>query len=123
MNHHTNAQYTARDASVRDIEDLLGQEEALERKASGGALAAMLDDVRMLFAMVRDYFSGEYDHVPLGVILSAAGVLLYVLSPLDLVPDFIPVAGLADDATVVAFFLYRMHAWIDDYRMWREGRR
>ena len=32
-------------------------------------------------------------------------VLAYLASPLDLIPDFIPVVGYADDAIIVAFAL------------------
>lgn len=34
-----------------------------------------------------------------------AGLLLYLLCPIDLVPDFIPVLGYADDVLVVAWVL------------------
>ena len=34
-----------------------------------------------------------------------AGVIVYLISPIDLVPDFIPVAGQLDDALVVALVL------------------
>lgn len=34
-----------------------------------------------------------------------AGLLVYLLSPIDLVPDFLPVIGYADDAIVVAIAL------------------
>jgi uncharacterized membrane protein YkvA (DUF1232 family) len=37
--------------------------------------------------------------------LLLAGVVVYLASPIDLVPDFIPVAGQLDDAIVVAFAL------------------
>lgn len=29
--------------------------------------------------------------------LAVIGILLYIISPIDLVPDFIPIAGFADD--------------------------
>lgn len=29
------------------------------------------------------------------------GCLLYVLSPIDLIPDFVPIAGQADDLTLI----------------------
>jgi uncharacterized membrane protein YkvA (DUF1232 family) len=32
-------------------------------------------------------------------------LIVYLASPIDLVPDFIPVAGYADDAVIVAFVL------------------
>ena len=37
-----------------------------------------------------------------------AGVIVYLVSPIDLVPDFIPVAGQLDDAIVVALVLRRV---------------
>ena len=43
--------------------------------------------------------------VPRGVRLRLAGAVLYLAFPLDLVPDFIPVAGYADDVIVVALVL------------------
>ena len=37
--------------------------------------------------------------------LAAGAVVAYVFSPIDLIPDFIPVLGYADDALVVAIAL------------------
>ena len=43
--------------------------------------------------------------VPRGVRLWLLVLLVYLLSPIDLVPDFIPVVGYADDAIIVALVL------------------
>lgn len=43
--------------------------------------------------------------LPKGVRIRLILLLLYLLSPVDLVPDFIPVVGYADDAIVVALIL------------------
>ena len=43
--------------------------------------------------------------VSIGVRIWLAVLLVYLLSPIDLIPDFIPVLGYADDAIVVAFAL------------------
>nr|WP_315245410.1 DUF1232 domain-containing protein [uncultured Albidiferax sp.] len=37
-----------------------------------------------------------------------AGIVLYLLSPVDLIPDFIPVAGLLDDLVLVPLAM----AWL-----------
>lgn len=45
---------------------------------------------------------------------AVAGLLLYVLSPVDLIPEFVPVLGLVDDLVVVPlairFILNRLPA-------------
>ena len=43
--------------------------------------------------------------VSIGVRIWLAVLLVYLVSPIDLIPDFIPVLGYADDAIVVAIAL------------------
>lgn len=57
------------------------------------------DVVRLLRRLAAD------PTVPRSVRLILAAVLVYLLSPIDLVPDFVPVAGYADDALVVLLAL------------------
>jgi uncharacterized membrane protein YkvA (DUF1232 family) len=40
--------------------------------------------------------------------LMAGATLLYLLSPIDVLPDFIPVLGLVDDAVVASMFIGAM---------------
>jgi uncharacterized membrane protein YkvA (DUF1232 family) len=48
------------------------------------------------------------------------GALLYVLSPLDVIPDFIPLAGVLDDAAVFGFALAFSKGDLERYREWRK---
>ncbi len=82
----------------------------------GGPLDALFDDIRTLIAMVRDYASGAYREIPFGTIAAIVGALLYVLSPIDLIPDFIPGVGFIDDAAVVATCLRLVAYDIQKYR-------
>jgi uncharacterized membrane protein YkvA (DUF1232 family) len=66
-----------------------------------------LFDVMMM--MIKDYRKGNYTAVPWFTIAAAGGALLYVLSPLDLIPDFIPGLGYLDDVTVLTIVV----GWID----------
>ncbi|HXS85842.1 MAG TPA: DUF1232 domain-containing protein [Mycobacterium sp.] len=43
--------------------------------------------------------------LPRGVRIKLALVLVYLASPIDLIPDFVPVIGYADDAIIVAAVL------------------
>ena len=66
-----------------------------------------LYDVMMM--MIKDYRKGVYTSVPWFTIAAIGGALLYVLSPFDLIPDFIPGLGYLDDITVLTIVV----GWID----------
>ncbi|SOC89024.1 Uncharacterized membrane protein YkvA, DUF1232 family [Curtobacterium sp. 314Chir4.1] len=63
------------------------------------ALRLVPDVVRLLRGLVADRT------VPRGVRLALVALLAYLVSPIDLVPDFIPVIGYLDDAVIVALVL------------------
>lgn len=63
------------------------------------ALRLLPDVVRLLRRLAGD------KAVPRGVRVRLWLLLAYVALPFDLVPDFIPVIGYADDAVIVAFAL------------------
>ena len=44
--------------------------------------------------------------------------LVYVVSPIDLVPDAIPVAGYADDVVAVGFVIRQVHHELAAFREW-----
>ena len=44
--------------------------------------------------------------------------VIYFVSPVDLVPDIIPVAGLVDDAGVIAFVVAQIKADLDNFLVW-----
>ena len=72
----------------------------LGRRALARELAALVPNLTRLFAgLVRD------PRVPLRakVVLGAAAA--YLAMPIDLIPDFVPIAGSLDDAIVAAFAL------------------
>jgi uncharacterized membrane protein YkvA (DUF1232 family) len=57
--------------------------------------------LKMLIRMLRAYVHGHYRQLPWKSLLMIIGGLLYFLMPIDLIPDFIPVTGLADDITII----------------------
>lgn len=57
-------------------------------------------DVAALWLAARD------PRVPFGVKLVAGTAAAYALSPIDLIPDFIPILGYADDFILVPFGLW-----------------
>jgi len=63
------------------------------------ALFLIPDVLRLLRRLIAD------ETVPAGVRVRLALLLFYLILPFDLVPDFVPVIGWADDAIIVAVVL------------------
>ena len=63
------------------------------------ALRLLPDLIRLLRRLAAD------PNVPRGVRVRAFLLLAYLLSPIDLIPDFVPVLGYADDIIIVAIAL------------------
>lgn len=82
-------------------------------------LKPYLADAITILALLKDFVSGVYKDVPWRVIASLAGVLLYVLSPVDCIPDFLPIIGWVDDVTVLTFALSCCGEDIARYRDWK----
>ena len=82
----------------------------------------LFDVALTLVRMVRHFVSGEYRDIATSTIISGFAVLLYVLSPIDLVPDFIPVVGFLDDLSLVSWFVGKFHGEITKYREWETRR-
>ncbi|MBC7441931.1 MAG: DUF1232 domain-containing protein [Ramlibacter sp.] len=75
-----------------------------QRRHPGGAslrdLLRLAPDVaRLLRGLAADRT------VSVGVRIWLAVLLVYLVSPIDLIPDFIPILGYADDAIIVAIVL------------------
>lgn len=111
-------------AGVRDaeIDKVIGEAEVIEGKAaSGGALDRFLDDIKTMIAMVRAYVSKNYRETPIGIVAAIVGALLYVLTPIDFIPDFIAGVGLVDDAAVVHACLKLVGYDVKKFREWQAG--
>lgn len=107
-----------------DVEELLGQRNTAERLTrKAGFLSQYWDDIKTSFALISDWFNGSYDKVPGRMIASLAGALIYFISPLDLLPDWIPMAGFLDDAAILAAVFKLSEADLKFYRKWKRQRR
>ncbi len=94
----------AKHMSEDDLKALLRQERLAEQKVASLArhLPGMVRQVKLGFAMVRDYARGDYRKIPWWSIASVGAALGYFILPTDMIPDFIPLVGYLDDAAVLA---------------------
>ena len=76
--------------------------------------------VPTMISLIRRYVMKEYTEIPLGTIIALISALIYILSPIDFVPDAIPGAGYIDDALVISVCLKLIGSDVDDYQKWRK---
>ncbi|MBD2859210.1 DUF1232 domain-containing protein [Spongiibacter sp. KMU-158] len=108
-------------SNEQTLETALSNRDKILRKVINSAsLAPFLAQVSTLFSMIKDYVTGEYREVPWWSLGSATTALLYILMPLDALPDFIPIAGFLDDAVVLKLCLDLIGKDINEYRKLRE---
>lgn len=83
------------------------------------SLKELKSDFMTAVALVRSYTKGEYREIPWQSILLMIGGLLYFLSPIDLIPDFIPLKGLVDDVAILAYIFTSIHGDLERFRQWQ----
>lgn len=118
------AEFAQRAANVtdEDVEDVLRNRGKAEKKMHAGVLQEYWEDVQTFFQMLGDYWNGSYREVPFATIAAIVGALAYLICPIDVIPDFIPVIGLVDDAAVIAICLKLVRTDIAAYRAWKHPR-
>lgn len=79
-----------------------------------------LANVPIMVSLVRSFVKKEYTDIPIGTIIAITSALLYFVSPLDVVPDSIPVLGYIDDAAVIAVCWKLVESDVKEYVKWRE---
>ena len=87
----------------------------------GGALGAVRREAQALARMAREVVAGRYRALPKRSLVAIVAALLYFLDPLDLVPDFIPLLGFADDAAVLLWVASRLRKDLDAFLRWEVG--
>ena len=79
----------------------LGQKWDETLSTKGQSLKAYLDDLKLAYKMLRDPNFQMEREKKITIIIA----LLYIISPLDLIPDTIPFLGMLDDVLVAGYAL------------------
>ena len=103
-----------------NIQFLIDNADEIKEKFSKDArLVIFANDINPLFSLVADYWEGEYREVPHAMIAAIVFTLLYVLEPLDRIPDFIPMIGYADDYDIMVKCFSMVELDLDRYKKWK----
>lgn len=100
------------------VDELLVQLE--EKLKAVPAIGETLSDLPLMIAMVKAWITKEYTVVSPKVIASLVGAMLYLLKKKDLIPDSIPLIGIADDLAVMGLALKLSEPELKAFSQWRE---
>lgn len=84
-------------------------------------LKEIVEKLQLLFEVLQAWYKGTYKEMPKGSIIMIIASIIYFVSPIDLIPDFIPVIGYIDDAAVIAFAIKQVTADLDKFKVWKES--
>lgn len=80
----------------------------------------LVDYLKLVSRMIANTVSGKYNDLPWQTLVMIVGGLLYFIAPLDALPDFIPVAGLLDDATILIWLGKCFREDLENYKNWEQ---
>ncbi len=106
------------DFSQNDLEKVMNDEERANKKAS--MLGEQFENFKLLWQLLKDYWNKKYPNAPWKLIAAIGFAVAYLISPLDVIPDFIPFVGFIDDASVFALVVAGFQSDINDYKEWKE---
>jgi len=86
------------------------------------SLCGYVQEIKNVCALLADYVSGTYTEVPWRIVAALTGGVIYVFSPVDLIPDLIPIFGFVDDAAVFSAVLSFARVDIAAYLSWKSSR-
>jgi len=101
-----------------------------KKAAYAAAAAAAASDGPVGFAqrvgsiprMVRDVMSGRFDGIGRGRLLIMVLAVVYIVSPIDLLPEAVlTIPGLLDDAGIAAWLVAALFGATTAYRHWENG--
>jgi len=104
---------------LEQVQKYLG--ETVARRVSG--VAALVRDIPLLVRMARAWLSGRYRQMGYKNMIIIVAGLLYFLSPLDLIPDFLGAFGFIDDIAILGVILSRLQKEIEEFRKWESVQR
>lgn len=101
--------------------DVLLKDAGKKADENKGVLAESWDNLQLLFELVGAWRRGEYRIIPTGSIVTIIAAIIYFVSPIDFIPDFLIGLGIVDDAAVIGFVLKQITNDLEKFSLWKEN--
>ena len=71
-----------------------------------------------MLRLIRAYSEAKYRDLPESTLTVIVAAIVYLVNPLDVIPDALPALGYLDDATVLALAVRRSRGALDAFMAW-----
>ncbi|AFQ44114.1 YkvA family protein [Desulfosporosinus meridiei] len=107
---------------IKDKDKSMGLLNEAIQKASAqrNRLGEVWEKLHLLFGVFRDWLNGSYKELPKRSLFMIVLGIVYFVSPIDGVFDYIPFGGLIDDAAVAGFVISQVSADLEKYKLWKK---
>lgn len=85
-----------------------------------GLRRKLIDYVKLIIRMITNSINGNYQNLPWQTLVMLVAGLIYFITPIDALPDFIPLAGLLDDATILVWLGKSFQDDLSKYKSWED---
>jgi len=92
---------------------------AVARK--GPRLGQLREDVKLLQSLCLAWWRGEYRAISAKALVTVVAGLLYFVSPIDAIPDWLLGVGLLDDIAVLGWVLKTVADELARFKAWRDS--
>lgn len=106
---------------ARNSRSLLGLiQDAIQKSGglSGANISAFREQLGIVTRLLKAYAAGQYRELPWKTLIRVIAVLIYFVSPIDILPDFLPIVGLTDDIALMLWLFSGIKDDIEKFREW-----
>lgn len=91
----------------------------IQEYLSKKGLSEVKENILLLIDYMSDIVNGNYKGYSVKSLLFVVAAMIYLVSPIDVIPDFIFGIGLTDDVAVIVFVLREVSLELDKYNKWK----
>ncbi len=95
-------------------------DKSIKRTSGKHLFKSISHDLKIIFSLAHDFIGGRYRNIGKFNILLIIVSLIYLLNPLDIIPDFLIGFGFIDDLTIITYLITKIKGELDKYEKWRE---
>lgn len=103
-----------------DLNKVMQDAETAKKKAT--KLGKHIESFQLMWSLLQDYWAGNYTAIPWKFIAAIGFAMAYLISPLDVIPDFL-VLGFVDDAAVFGLVISAFQSELEKYKEWKDNQK